>query len=57
MTASATTTDREIIVTRMYDAPRELVFDAFTDPKHTLAVVGPAWVHDDDALDGLQGRR
>ena len=41
MTATATTTDREIIVTRVYDAPRELVFDAFTDPKHISQWWGP----------------
>lgn len=29
-----TTTDREIIVTRLIDAPRELVFSAFTEREH-----------------------
>lgn len=28
------TTDREIVVTRLIDAPRELVFAAFTEQKH-----------------------
>ncbi len=28
------TTDREIVVNRVIDAPRELVFDAFTQEKH-----------------------
>lgn len=28
------TTDREIVVTRVIDAPRELVFAAFTEQKH-----------------------
>ena len=28
-----TTTDREIVMTRAFDAPRELVFDAFTKPE------------------------
>ena len=41
MSASATTTDREIVVTRVYDAPRGLVFDAFTDPKHISQWWGP----------------
>ena len=41
MTATRATTDREIIVTRVYDAPRELVFDAFTDPKHLSQWWGP----------------
>ena len=28
-----TPTDREIVMTRVFDAPRELVFDAFTKPE------------------------
>lgn len=32
---------REIVVTRVIDAPRELVFDAFTDPKHVGQWWGP----------------
>lgn len=28
------TADREIVVTRLIDAPRELVFAAFTEPEH-----------------------
>jgi len=35
------TTDRELIVTRLIDAPRELVFDAFTDPEHIAKWWGP----------------
>jgi uncharacterized protein YndB with AHSA1/START domain len=35
------TSDREIVVTRTFDAPRELVFDAFTDAKHLAAWWGP----------------
>ncbi len=33
-TTFTTPTDREIVITRVFDAPRELVFDAHTDPKH-----------------------
>lgn len=33
--------DREIIVTRVFDAPQELVFDAWTDPKHLPCWWGP----------------
>ncbi len=29
-----TPTDREIVITRAFDAPRKLVFEAYTDPKH-----------------------
>lgn len=32
--SSTTTTEREIVVTRMIDAPRELVFAAFTEREH-----------------------
>ena len=40
MTSSGNTTtftqpsDREIVMTRVFDAPRELVFKAYTDPDH-----------------------
>jgi uncharacterized protein YndB with AHSA1/START domain len=33
--------DRTMIGTRMFDAPRELVFDAWTDPKHLAEWWGP----------------
>ena len=40
--ASATTTsDREIVATRVFDAPRELVFQTWTDPKHLSNWWGP----------------
>jgi uncharacterized protein YndB with AHSA1/START domain len=32
---------RSIITTRVLDAPRELVFEAFTDPKHLVQWWGP----------------
>jgi uncharacterized protein YndB with AHSA1/START domain len=32
--SNSNTIDREIIITRVFDAPRNLVFQAFTDPKH-----------------------
>ncbi len=32
---------REIVITRAFDAPRELVFAAFTDPVHVAAWWGP----------------
>src|SRR5882672_2745830 len=35
------TTDREITATRIFDAPRELVFEAWTDPKHIAQWWGP----------------
>lgn len=35
------TKDREIVITRELNAPRELVFDAWTDPKHIAEWWGP----------------
>jgi uncharacterized protein YndB with AHSA1/START domain len=39
--ADADTSDREMVITRVVDAPRELVFKAFTDPKHVVHWWGP----------------
>jgi uncharacterized protein YndB with AHSA1/START domain len=36
-----TTADREIVATRLFDAPRELVFQTWTDPKHISNWWGP----------------
>ncbi|MFL6244687.1 MAG: SRPBCC family protein [Thermoanaerobaculia bacterium] len=33
--------DREIVVTRQFDAPRELVWDAWTQPQHVAQWWGP----------------
>src|SRR5271156_6753607 len=35
------TGDREIVITRIVDAPRELVWEAWTDPKHVAQWWGP----------------
>jgi len=35
------TSDREIVLTRLVDAPRELVFAAWTDPKQVVKWWGP----------------
>src|SRR5262245_35543498 len=44
-TASASvvkdTADRQLLFTRTFDAPRELVFEAWTDPKHLAQWWGP----------------
>ena len=37
----AATADREIVLTRDFDAPRELVFQAYTDPRHLPNWWGP----------------
>jgi uncharacterized protein YndB with AHSA1/START domain len=36
-----TTTDREIVITRVFDAPRELAWQAMTDPRHVVRWWGP----------------
>lgn len=35
------TSDREIVITRVLDAPRDLVFKAWTDPEHLINWWGP----------------
>ncbi len=35
------TSDREIVITRLINAPRELVFQAWTDPQHIAEWWGP----------------
>jgi len=35
------TADREIVITRSFDAPRELVWQAMTDPRHVVHWWGP----------------
>jgi uncharacterized protein YndB with AHSA1/START domain len=41
MTATPDTADRELVFTRVFDAPRELVFALWTDPKHLANWYGP----------------
>src|ERR1700740_1702498 len=33
--------DRVLVITRLFDAPRELVFKAWTDPEHLVHWMGP----------------
>jgi uncharacterized protein YndB with AHSA1/START domain len=39
--ADSPTADREIVLSREFDAPRELVFRAYTEPRHANAWWGP----------------
>ena len=39
--AAATTADRELVVTRILDAPRQLVFQAWTEPDRVARWWGP----------------
>jgi uncharacterized protein YndB with AHSA1/START domain len=38
---SETAADRELVITRIFDAPRELVYRAFTDPDQLAQWFGP----------------
>ena len=38
---AANLADREIVITRVFDAPRELIWNAWTDPKHLAQWWGP----------------
>ena len=42
MAANALNLEREIVITRILDAPRKLVFEAWTDPRHLAQWWGPA---------------
>jgi len=50
------TADREIVITRVFDAPRELVFEAWTDPEQVVQWWGPfgftTTIHEMDVLPG-----
>jgi len=40
-TAASETSDREIVLSRVFNAPRELVWKAWTDPEHVVKWWGP----------------
>ena len=40
-TETAPSTDRELTITRVFEAPRQLVFKAWTDPRHLADWWGP----------------
>ena len=42
VTGRGATADREIVISRVIDAPRELVFEAFTEVRHLSQWWGPA---------------
>src|SRR5271166_4349847 len=39
--AASTLVDRELVITRIFDAPRELVFKAWTEPERAVRWWGP----------------
>jgi uncharacterized protein YndB with AHSA1/START domain len=54
--STSVSADRELTITRVFNAPRELVFDAWTDPKHLVHWWGPdgftTTVHEMDVRPG-----
>jgi uncharacterized protein YndB with AHSA1/START domain len=58
--AAAVTPDREIVTTRLFDAPREMVWEAFTDPKQVAQWWGPngftTTIHEMDVRPGGRWR-
>ena len=54
--SAAEAADREIVITRIFDAPRERVFEAWTEPEHVGQWWGPKGVtntvHEVDARPG-----
>jgi hypothetical protein len=48
--------DREIVITRIFNARRELVFKAWTEPKH-MSTGGVRKPHNPCRTDGFQTRR
>jgi uncharacterized protein YndB with AHSA1/START domain len=44
--------DREVVITRVFDAPRELVWEAWTNPKHADKWWGPSgFVNTTESMD------
>ena len=41
MSDMQTAQDQQVLITRIFDAPRDLVFQAWTDPKHLARWFGP----------------
>jgi uncharacterized protein YndB with AHSA1/START domain len=37
--------DQQVVITRVFDAPRQLVFEAWTDPDHVAKWFGPDGFH------------
>ncbi len=48
--------DREIVVSRVFDAPRELVWEAWTDPEAPREMVGPGRVYESNLRGGRASR-
>ena len=46
--------DREIVISRSFDAPRELVWQVWTDPKHIIQCWGPQGFHNESCSTELR---
>ena len=46
-----------MVVTRVFDAPRELVWKAWTDPKYVMQWWGPQWLYFAFLRDGFSRGR
>ena len=44
LVSTATASDREIVLSRVFDAPRELVWKAWTEPEHFMRWWGPRFM-------------
>jgi uncharacterized protein YndB with AHSA1/START domain len=55
--SQTSTAEREIVLARTFDAPRELVFDAWTDPKQITQWGGTHGLYDHDRRDGGEAGR
>jgi uncharacterized protein YndB with AHSA1/START domain len=57
-TSDRAMSDRTITITRLLNAPRELVFEAWTDPKHTDHWMGPeGYITRTKSMDARPGGR
>lgn len=45
---------REVVITRTFDAPRALVWQAWTDPKHVMQWWGPAGFNNESCVSDLR---
>jgi uncharacterized protein YndB with AHSA1/START domain len=51
---ASSTADRELVISRVFDAPRELVWQAWTDPRHIMQWWGPQGFHNESCSADLR---
>jgi uncharacterized protein YndB with AHSA1/START domain len=57
MPANAVPLQQELVIERVLNAPRELVFKVWTDPDHAATMVGAARISCEVRADGRSPRR